>query len=160
MPLKLASSWTAFVRSTRGRFIEAGQAIATIVSGDRQVRAILTSQELAATQPKVGDVVRFRDQTDPVIRHTGKIVRINPAGARQTDLAALTHLAGGEVVLEPSTGETSQPYWELTITLDQDRGIFPKHGTTGVIQLPAAAEPIATRVYRNLTRFMNKLLES
>ena len=143
-----------------GRFVEAGQAIATIISGKRQVRAILTAEELTATQPCVGQVVRFRDRADSASMHSGKIVKINPAGVYHTDLVALTHLAGGDVVIEPGGGETAQAYWELTLALDGEVETLPKHGSTGMIQLPGAAEPIAKRIYRNVVRFMNRLLES
>jgi len=143
-----------------GRFLRAGDSIASIISGRWQARAVLSSEEFSAAQPAVGQSVMFRVVGNAEILLTGTIARVHPAGSRQLDLPALTHLAGGDVVLDAQTGEATQPYFELVIDLDDPPADTIQHGMTGVVRLSATPEPIARRVYRRIIRFSNRLLQN
>ncbi len=139
-----------------GRFLKAGEAICHLVAGQWEVRAILDEEQFASAQPRTGQPVVFRvnggDET-----FEGHIVRINPVGTRRIEQRELTQLAGGDVIVEPTTGQATQPYFQIVIRLeDSDAGTL-RHGVTGSVLLPGKPEPLATRVMRRLMRFVNRV---
>ncbi len=145
-----------------GSFIEEGTPVATIVSGRWRVRSILTEEDLISAAPRVGEAVQFRARGGPSQTVDGVIVRITPGGSHAISLSPLTHLGGGDIAVNPETGEASEPYFELTIDLENpppDGTLSFRHGMTGYVRLNASAEPVATTVYRRLSRFVNRLMQ-
>ncbi len=143
-----------------GRHLALGDPIATVTSGDWLARIILSEHEFAAATPHVGDRVRFRVSAHADEALDGVIQSIKPVGTRHVDLEALTHAAGGNVVVDPMTGETTQPYFEIVLRLDADAADAVRHGMTGTVCLPAKSEPLGTHIYRGVARFTNSLLRS
>jgi putative peptide zinc metalloprotease protein len=140
-----------------GRFLQPGEAVATVVAGQWQVRAVLTADQVTAAQPALGQRIVFRPAGCSGATLRGSITRIKPLGSRQVELAALTHLAGGDVVVHPETGEAQQPYFEIVVAIDDALPLDVCYGMTGVIALPATPEPLALSTYRRVVRFINSL---
>jgi len=139
-----------------GRFVERGQPIAMIGDGAWQVRTILDEEQLTDVRPGVGDRVQFRtaDLAGRVIG--GRIVKINPSGSRRVKLASLAAQHGGEVAVQPQTQEARQPYFELTIELDESPPDL-RHGLTGRVRFDADPQPLGRSMIRGVMRFLHKL---
>jgi putative peptide zinc metalloprotease protein len=142
-----------------GSFFSEGQPVATIAAGRRQVRAILTEDEIARAQPRVGDHVAFRTSVDPSRAIGGVISRIAPAGSRTIELGPLTHLGGGDIAVDPATYEATEPYFEVTVGLPAAEGTILRFGTTGVLRLASRAEPVAKTLGRRFVRFWNRMIQ-
>jgi len=142
-----------------GRFVSAGEPVATIVSGKWQAHAILNEANVADVDPKIGDTVAFRLLADTGTTYTGTIARVSPAGSREIRLMALTHLAGGDVAINPADHTASEPYFELTIDLDAAEPDALRYGMIGRVQFEAKPMPIGTRFTRRVATFVNKLLK-
>jgi multidrug resistance efflux pump len=144
-------------KSDVGRFIKAGEPIATIVSGRSAVQSVLTEEEIATAQPEIGRAAWFRPMSHPSAVFSGRITEITPAGSRQVDSKALTRVGGGNVLVNPLTRQTDRSYFRVIITLDRQPGITLRHGMTGSVKLDAPPEMIATSLYRGLLRFTDRL---
>ncbi|MDP6542666.1 MAG: efflux RND transporter periplasmic adaptor subunit [Phycisphaerae bacterium] len=140
-----------------GRFIRAGEPIATIVSGRSVVQAVLSEEEITTVQPEIGRAAWFRPMSHPSVAFSGHLTEITPAGSQQVDSKALTNSGGGDVLVSPVTRQTSQSYFRIVITLDPQPGITLRHGMTGSVKLEAPPEMIATSLYRGLLRFTDRL---
>ena len=145
--------------SDTGRFLQVGDPVALIVSGDWQVRALLTAEEFASARREIGDAVTFRPTDDPSQTLSGTITRINRVASRNVALPALTHVGGGDIVVDQASGLATEPYFEIVITLDDADG-HVRYGMTGVVQLAADPQPMAVNLYRRFMRFTNKLLKN
>lgn len=138
-----------------GTFLPEGSPVALLASGLWRVKAILDEDEYARARPRIGDRVEFRAVGDAGPTRTGCVVEVAPAGSRAISLTALTQLAGGDVAVDPQTREATQPYFAITVALDHAADL--RHGVTGRLRLFGSAEPIAARVVRRITRFIDKL---
>lgn len=140
-----------------GRFLTAGQPVALVASGPPVVRALVTAEEYAAIHPQIGQRLAFRATSAPEKEIRGWLTRITPLGTRVVGLPTLTQLGGGDVVVDPHTGAARQPYFELLVTLEGHAADGLRHGMTGMVRLPAAAEPLGMRAYRKVLRFLDWL---
>lgn len=138
-----------------GVFLPEGAPVGLIAAGEWRVKAILNEDEYVRARPALGDRVEFRAASAPDETLTGQVVEVAPAGSRAIALSPLTQLAGGEITVDPQTQQARQPYFEVTIALPQAMGLH--HGVTGSVRLFGKAEPIASRVTRRITRFIDKL---
>lgn len=143
-----------------GSYVQVGDVLASLISGQWHVRAVITAEQYAAAAPVAGDRASFRIAGADGASLSGVIKSVSPVGSRQVDLLSLTHVAGGDVVVEPTTGEATQPYFEVRIALDSAADVPLRQGLTGVIQLDAQSEPVLMRAYRAVTRFTNKIRKS
>ncbi len=143
-----------------GRFLAEGSPVATIVAGRWEVRAILTEEQITRTHAQVGDNVEFRPARDPGQVLRGVISRIAPSGYKGISLTQLTDQGGGEVTVNPDTGDAAEPYFEMTVDLYDASQDTLKFGATGTVRIAADAEPVAGSVARRLMRFWNKLRKS
>ncbi len=142
-----------------GSYVPEGAPVATIASGKWQVRVILSGEQLAAVEPKPGDAVQFRSAADAGSTTAGVIARVTPAGTRYVGLPTFTHLGGGDVAVDPETGEAAEPYFEITIDLQPEGDARFRQGMTGRVRLKGRTEPIATTIYRRLSRFIDRLMQ-
>ncbi|MBN2447346.1 MAG: hypothetical protein JXO22_11495 [Phycisphaerae bacterium] len=143
-----------------GCFVEKGEAVAMLVSGEWQVRALLSDEDFASCQPAVGDTVDFCASGVTSRTLQGTITRIEPVTSDTIKLPALTHAAGGDIVVDPIRGHAQQPFTEVTITLADDAGESLRHGMTGRVFVTGRPEPLGLRAARHLLRFVNKLIQS
>ncbi len=140
-----------------GRHVEPGEALVCLVSGRWEVRTVISDEQYATALPKTGDGVSFRSAGTANITIPGTIANVSPVGTRHVDLSALTADAGGNVVVEPATGQATRPYFELNIVLDRASEVPLRQGLTGVVQIPANPEPLLARAYRGVARFVNRI---
>lgn len=146
-------------RNALGSFVNTGDAVATIAAGRWQVKTVLSEEELYQASPQIGETVLFRPAAYPSHTIEASIGRIVPAGSRSIREASLTHLGGGDIAVDPDTGEAREPYFEVTINLPDDPGPSIGHGMTGSVLMGGDSETIGTTIYRRLARFMNRLMQ-
>ena len=144
-----------------GAYVEPGTPLATIIDGRWQVRAVLTAEELAQVRPRPGQAVEFRAKGSPERVYHGVIARVAPAGSRNLDLTTLrglTHLGGGDIAVDPATGEASRPFFEVVIDLREEEPADVLDGMTALVRFDGDSEPVGTRLGRRLARFWNRML--
>lgn len=142
-----------------GRFIHLGEPIAEIGRGRWVVRALLNADGYLAAQPVVGQPVAARLNGEAGTELTGGILRVAAAGDRRVDDAALTHLGGGEIAVQGETMEAVEPFYEVTIALDQP-GVALRHGMTVQVKFAPRTDVLGMRIYRSALRFLNRLRAS
>lgn len=173
------------LRSTdEGRYLHVGDAVATIASGRWIVRALLSEDQTAAAEPRVGDRVEFRSVANPSSACFGVIERVTPSGSNRIAHPALTHLGGGPIAVAPGTAPSSanssaaggaaastaagaasgaiasQPYFEITVRVEPTDGAVLAHGMTGRVRLAARSEAIGLHLLRRAVRFLDGLRTS
>lgn len=141
--------------SEQGRWIRAGEPVAKIATGRRVVRTYLDEANLVKVGAQVGDPAVFRTIAAEGRSFTGQILVVQRAGTRQVDQPRLTHMGGGEIVIDPMTGEAETPLFEVVVALE-DAGTLP-HGCAGRVQFEGQKEPLGVVAERSLRRFMQRL---
>ncbi|MEA1950176.1 MAG: HlyD family efflux transporter periplasmic adaptor subunit, partial [Planctomycetota bacterium] len=101
-----------------GRFVKEGERIATITSGDWTVRTLATAADLADTRPRVGQKVRVRLLSDAAEEFSGTVRDVAVCGSDKISSASLTQLGGGAIAVSPETMTAGEPFFEITIELD------------------------------------------
>ncbi len=136
--------------------------MATLGRGPWQVRAVLSESQMADVQLQVGTPVEVRREAAPGELLRGVITSIAPTGSRSVDHESLTLAGGGDIVVDPRTGHTDQPFFEVTITLNALRFTLRhiNHGMTCRVRFEAQAHPIGRTLLRRAIRFTNTLLQS
>ncbi|MCO6435855.1 MAG: HlyD family efflux transporter periplasmic adaptor subunit [Phycisphaerae bacterium] len=142
-----------------GRFLPRGEVLATVADGPWQIRAVLSEEEFTAAGPAIGKRVLVRTTARPDTLLHGEIERIAPMAHRAVPSAALTQLAGGDIHVDPATGVTNRPYFEVVVRLDDPPAGLLRHGMGARVLLHGAPEPFAVQAFRRLHRFLNKLLQ-
>lgn len=140
-----------------GRFLRPGDALATIVRGPAQVRALLSELDYASLALGVGSSAEFRPADAPHRTLRGTVTRISPAGSRSISIASLTQEGGGDIAIDPATSEAQQSYFEVVITLQPDPAGVPAHGVSGRVRLPSRGESLGRTAYRAVRRFIDRL---
>ncbi len=143
-----------------GRYVQQGCPVATISSGAWTVRALLTQEQMADTNPVPGDVVEIKVPTRPFRTFTGVITRLVPGGNRKIDEPALTKPGGGEIICDPVTRKTDQPYYEMQVVLDpaEDFSILYS-GLTCQVNCRPGSDTLGVFLYRRMARFLNRTLQ-
>jgi len=139
-----------------GRYVARGEPVATLVDGAWDVRVVLSADQIAACAPRVGDEVRFRTAGAARREWRAEVVHIRPAGSNQIEDAALTHVGGGEIPVDPASGAASSAHFEVTIRL-RDADAAVRRGMTGRVRFAATAEPLGLQLYRRVVRFADRL---
>ncbi|MBK8913506.1 MAG: HlyD family efflux transporter periplasmic adaptor subunit [Phycisphaerales bacterium] len=172
-----------------GRYLHVGDAVATIAAGEWIVRALLSEDQTAAAEPRVGDRVEFRSAADPSSACFGVIERVTPSGSNRIAHPALTHLGGGPIAVNPAgagsgasaagssaagagahpagaggvspaSAIATQPYFEITVRIEPADGAVLAHGMTGRVRLSARSEPVGLHLFRRAVRFLDGLRTS
>ncbi len=155
-----STGWIARCLSVEeaGRFLPAGEEIATIAAGRFTVVTYLTPREMAAASPRPGEVIQFRPVGGPGERMAGTILRVEPVASSRIDELSLTQLAGGKIQIDPQTMRAPQSYYRVISVLEPSTfdGSL-RHGLTGSIRIGAASEPMALLLWRRVLVFLNRL---
>lgn len=150
-----------FDESDIGRFVRRGDRIATVVAGCRQVRAVLTEEQMARVRPRVGDTVELRGIAGSSMVHRGTVRRIVPVGSREIDLStlgSLTHIGGGDIPVDAGTSRAMLPYFGVTIDLEEGESTDLKQGMLVRVRFAAKSESVGTQLGRRFARFWNRML--
>lgn len=142
-----------------GRLVPRGEPLITIAEGPWLVRAVLSEEEYSAVGPRVGATVAIRTEARPEITLEGRIIKLAPMGHYAVPSLALTQLGGGDIAVDATTGRTPRPFFELTIQLYEVPPGELRHGLAARVILPVSPEPAASKAFRSLHRFLNKLLQ-
>lgn len=141
----------------RGRFLERGEAIATLGDGGWLIRCLLNQSQLAATQARPGDLVEFRCRGNGGAAMRAEVVRVEPAGRRALDALSSSHV-GQDGIGVDEHGEAAQPYFEVRARLLPSDVQPPGRGATGMVRFPVrASEPLGLHAYRAVSRFVDSL---
>lgn len=140
-----------------GSYVHIGEALAVVASGKWIAKVLLSEQDIAKTQPTVGQHVEYRLASGTNGFINGEITRISPEGSRIISHQALTTLGGGDIAVNALTGEATQPYYELTVLFDNAESQKPRYGMTGNIRLKCDSSPVGISIVRRLLRFINSL---
>lgn len=141
-----------------GRFVERGEAVATVAAGARVVRALLTEEDIAAARPEPGQRIQFRSASNPGRLLHGAITRVAPAGRREFDQEFTKFLDPADYAVNPATGLCNRSQFEIEAVLDStDEGLPALDGMTGHLRLPSAPESIGVRLLRKTQTFIRRL---
>jgi hypothetical protein len=140
-----------------GQFIRQGDRIATILSGAWIVRSLATAEDFADMKPRAGQKVRVRLLGDPAGIHLGTITQVAATGSELIPTPSLTQIGGGTIAVSPDTMTASEPYFEITVELDNPPEQSLRHGMTALVGFSGKSQTIGQRLYRSALRFVNKL---
>ncbi len=143
-------------RST-GQFIRQGDRIATILAGAWIVRSLVTAADFADIQPHPGQKVHIRWLGDTAETHSGTITQVAAAGSDLITTPTLTQIGGGTIAVSPQTMAAAEPFFEITVELDDPPEEWVRHGMTAQIGFSGKPQTIGQRLYRSVLKFMNKL---
>ena len=144
--------------TNRGRFLHEGTPLAIIIDGKARLRTWLNEEQLGSIRKQIDTEVNFRIPGQSMKTYTGRIVSIEPAAEFVFDKMALTYLAGGEILVNPSTGQPMEPVFQVDIEPSENVLQLVGHGARVNLQLPRRYESIAAWGYRKCMRFVHKLL--
>lgn len=141
-----------------GKHFDAGTELARIGKGGWKVRAVANSNAVADIDPTVGQTVQCRFISNPKVVFEGTIDSVSLAGSRQVPHKALTQLGGGFIVVEEQDMSAREPFFEMTISLDQKEGFnFLNCGSVCEIRFTKKPSSLGMALYRALLRFKNKV---
>lgn len=142
----------------KGRFLQAGEPIAVIVDGEPLLRTWINEDQLGSIRKEGGTEVTFRIPGRSTTTYSGKIVSVEPAAEDYFDNLALTYVAGGEILVNPSTGRPLEPVFQIDIRPATDVLKLTEHGARIHLNLPRQYESVASWAVKKCVRFVHKLL--
>jgi len=144
--------------SEQGRFLQPGTLLAVVVDGQPLMRTWLNEDQMGSIKTEVGTTVGIRIPGRSTATHSGRIVSIEPAAEKVFDKTALTYIAGGEILVNPATGQPMEPIFQIDIVPADDVLSLTEHGARVNVRLPRRYESIAAWAYRKCMRFVHKVL--
>lgn len=142
-----------------GRFIRKGEPLCTLVAGTWQVRALMTEKEFMDIRPNLGDTVRVLSPARPGQFLNGEILRVIPKGDKRIDSKSFTQEGGGSIAVDPATHEAVEPYFEITIKLDDAHKEWIRYGMTCRVKCHRGTETVGNLVSRRIKLFLTKLMQ-
>lgn len=141
----------------RGRFVTAGEPLATVVAGPSVVHAVLTEQQVERARPAVGGRVDFRAASDPSRTIPGSIARIAPFGSDLLDEGTLASVGGGDIHVDPNGARAGQAHYVVTVRLDAEDSGDLLYGGSGRLRLYCPSAPVGKIVLRGVLNLRNRL---
>lgn len=143
-----------------GRWVEAGEALATLARFDdehqhQRTLALFDATELAGTHPAVGDTVWFQPISQPERRIEARITAVTPTGSRALSADFLDHLDLAALALNPVTGEAGEAQFVIEAELTDETQLA--WGQTGRLRLAADPVPLGILALRKTLIFLAKL---
>ncbi len=142
----------------RGRYLPAGHPLAVIVDGRPLLRTWVTEDQLGSLQTAPGTPVSFRVPGRSTSTWTGQILSIRPGAEQTLHETAVTHLAGGSLLIDPATGRPLVPVFQIDIQPASGAVELTEHGSRVSLNLNRRRESLATWAARRCMRFVQKLL--
>jgi hypothetical protein len=145
-------------RSQVGRFVQRGEQVGSVAVGASVVRALLTEEDIASTQPVAGEAIEFRSASNPSRVLRGHITRVAPAGSRDFDQSFTRFLDPADYSVNPATGQSNRSQFEVEAQLEKElTGSSLREGMTGHLRLVGAPESIGIRLLRKTKTFIRRL---
>ena len=140
-----------------GRFLHEGDEVARIGAGRWIVELLVEEQTFHASELELGSEISCRLQSELGVLCTGRVVAVSPGGTREIREASLTNVAGGDIVVDPSSGEASSAHFKVTVALDEDAPVQPSCGVSVFAKIPSRPSTVFLSVYRRTLRFLHSL---
>ncbi|QDS90146.1 hypothetical protein EC9_43520 [Rosistilla ulvae] len=141
----------------QGRFIQVGDPLATVVDGTTIVNVWLTGEQMRMISPEIGDRVNVRFPGARLGSYTAKIQHIAPAAQVEMDEIAATHLAGGDIPVDPASGRSIEPLVQVKVELPDAIQKLVRHKSQASLNFGRRYEPFAFWMARRLIVFVEKL---
>ena len=141
-----------------GAFLRKGDPIATVGAGPWVLRILLTAEQFVDAQLPSGKQVAFRLAGDPTRTRLGTILTVASQGRNKVDHSELTHLAGGEIAVDPNTSESAEPLFEVTVLIDDDSTADMRSGSTAHVRLVAERKTLLNYLCRRGLKLIGDLL--
>lgn len=101
-----------------GRFLQSGEPLLKLESGQWVVRALATDEEISDSLVSPGDAVEIEILGQPGTRLPGRVVHVAPCSQYRIEESALTQLGGGDIGIDPYTQKASEGYFAITMVID------------------------------------------
>ncbi len=144
--------------TNRGRFLNEGTPLAVIVDGRPVLRTWVNEEQLGSIQRQPGQEVSFRIPGRSMSTYRGRIVSVEPAAESVFRHIALTYVGGGDILVDPATGQPLEPVFQIDIEPADDILKLTEHGARVNLRLPRRYESVAAWTVRKCVRFVQQLL--
>lgn len=145
--------------SQRGRFVSSGETVGIVVDGHPLLRTWLTEDQVGSVSCEPGQQVEYRLAGRSETTYTARLLNVEPAAEAGRLNQSLTFVAGGEILLDPKTGQPAQPLFQVDFEpVEKNTLRLADHGTRLSLQLPRNGQTIAQWVTHRITRFVQKTL--
>ena len=104
-------------RRAIGNFVVTGDPVAKLVAGKTIVRAWLDEGQLHSANLKLGSTVSVRLADGASYNYRGTLVSVSPSNAAEFEDLSLTTSGEGEILIDPLTGVTTKPLFQLQIAV-------------------------------------------
>ena len=142
-----------------GRFVMKGDPLFTLISGPWQVKAVFTEDDFVSVKPREGDRVEVKTAARSGETLTGVIRRIVPRGSRLVSTESFTQKGGGDIAVNPVTGEASQPFFEVYVGLDDQEVSWFRQGMTCRVRCRGEEATLGTLLTRRVRLFVSRLMQ-
>lgn len=143
--------------STFGTYLERGTVVAVVIDGHPVLRTWLSEEQLKTTVSESGTEVRFCMAGRSLQTHSGKILNVQPAAQSVFTEQALTFAGGGTILVDPETGATLEPMFQVEILPNDATMDLTNHGGRISLRFQRANESIGQWAVRNCLRFLHRL---
>ncbi len=143
-----------------GGFVQKGDPVATIVDGETMVRAWLDEEQLRHAKLEVGSRVNVRFADIMGTPCMGLVRSVSPATPTEFRDAALTVIASERILVDPMTGQTDRPLFELLVSVPKIPGTVMSQHSRAFINVPARYEPLGAWLIRLGLAFKNRVIAS
>jgi putative peptide zinc metalloprotease protein len=140
-----------------GRFIQKGDAVATVADGTWIVRCLATAEQMASARPMVGENVRVRIVADGVHETGGTVEDVAVKGSRHVFSPSLSHLGGGDIAVVPGTLESKNSLFEVQVRVHDPDTINLLHGSRAAIAFSTQPRTYGEYLYHRCHQFLNRL---
>lgn len=140
-----------------GQYVQAGDAIATVVNGQVMIRTWLDADQVDSIQSTVGSAVSCRFPGRPTRELQGVIESVHPAAIEIVEATAVTQIAGGDILVNPLTGEPVETLFEARIALVKEPPPWLQHGTRASLRFTRSYESLGMWICRRCLVFIQKM---
>lgn len=138
-----------------GRFHRVGEPLIELGSGGWRIKTLLSAEQVADAVLVPGrDIDVVFEGTGATA--TGRLQAVLDFGGQPLSLVELTHLAGGDIVVNEQTMVPTQPYYEVTIDLDAWPIGTDRAGVRVDVLVPVRAMPLGWIGYRRWLQFLDR----
>ncbi len=138
-----------------GRFVRKGDSLGRISHGPWVMRANATADALTMANPQVGEQLEVRLLGQPDRPYAAQITRVAVVGSRKIASAAVTQLGGGNIAVQPGSMQAAEPYFEITLSLDDTETAPLYDGMTAMVNFQPRLAPMGWHLYRRGLRFLH-----